>query len=76
MQVKRSEDALRLRATEEERTELEAILAVEGGTMTELLVEGLWRVIENRRDNPRFQSMRRQIVLLQAEVDKARKDLH
>lgn len=45
---RKSGDSLRLRVSVEEKTALEDMLLVEGGSMTELLVEGVWRVVSSR----------------------------
>lgn len=72
MNVPRSGNAFRFRATEEERTELEEIVTVEGGTLTQLLVEGVWRVIEDRNSDPDYQALKQRVLDLQAQLAEAR----
>lgn len=43
------EESLRLRVGSEEKALLSDILKVEGGEITELLIEGIWRVVGSRR---------------------------
>jgi hypothetical protein len=45
-------ETLRLNVSTQEKTKLEDVLAVEGGSMSELLIEGIWRVIASRKAPP------------------------
>jgi hypothetical protein len=49
MNERTSGDSLRVRISTQEKAELESMVTIEGGNTTELLIEGIWRVIANRK---------------------------
>jgi hypothetical protein len=58
------------------RAELQGILNVEGGDLSQLVIEGVWRVIEDRRSDARYQELSRQAITLQHQLDEVRAQLH
>ncbi len=44
-------ESLRLRVSSDEKAKLNDMLRVEGGNITELLVEGIWRVVVSRQSS-------------------------
>ena len=70
------EGAINFRIGTEEAAALESLVEAERCSATHLVVEGIGRVIENRRQDPQYKAGRAHILALQAEIDQLRANLH
>lgn len=57
MKNRQGGESVRLRVDAKMKADLATILNTEGGSLTELLVEGVWRVVEERRKDPEEQTV-------------------